>query len=218
MSKTYTSRESGFTITELSLAMTMLTVLMMIILLSILNIISVYNKGITLKRVNQSGATISHALQSSLRTSSLGNVRAVTQQLGATTTVHTRMCTGVYSFIWSVYGDGDNAIETFSNGNEITFIKIRDSGAQQCASSPPQLDQDDPNVSILLGDGLVVRPPTNVTISNDQKLIQAEYTISTPEGEDIIYDGTGRASCQGGSDDDFCALNTFVVTSYAKGI
>lgn len=218
MSRTHMSRDAGFTITELSLAMTMLSVLMMIILLSILNITSVYNKGITLKRVNQSGAAISHELQSSLRTSSLGNVRAIPQQLNVTTTVHTRVCTGVYSFVWSVYGDGDDAIERFSNGNEISFIKVRDPGSQQCEPSPPQIDQDDPDVSVLLGDGLVVRPPTNVTISDDQSLIRVEYSISTPEGEDIIYDATGRASCQGGSDDDFCALNTFLVTSYAKGI
>ncbi len=211
------NQQSGFTITELSLAMTMLSILLVIILLSVINITTIYNKGVTLKRANQSGAAIGLELQSSLRRSSLGNVQAVQKQLSPTVSTYTRLCTGVYSFIWSVRGDGNNAIENYSDGQEISFIKMRDSSSQQCHTTPPAIDRNDPSITVLLGDELVVRPPTNISISDNQKLITFEYTVSTPEGDDIIYDDTGRSSCQGGKADDFCALNTFKVTSYARG-
>ena len=57
------NKQSGFTLTELSLSMAMLSVLLIIILLSIFNIVGMYNKGLTLKRVNQSGRAISAEVQ-----------------------------------------------------------------------------------------------------------------------------------------------------------
>lgn len=211
--------QSGFTITELSIAMTMLSVLLVVILLSILNITEIYNKGLTLKRVNQSGSAIARNLQTSLRKSSPGNVLSTSRPLTATETVNTRLCTGIYSFVWSVLGNGANAIESFSSGEEISLIRVKDSSAKLCKPDPPDIDKNDPSVTVLLGDALVIRQPTGVTISDDLSLVTMQFTISTlADSSDIIYDTSGRAACSGDSNDDFCALNTFVVTSYAKGI
>lgn len=222
--------QHGFTITELSLAMTMLSILLIIILLSILQITSTYNKGLTLKRVNQSGSNIGYELQKSLRSSSSNNLASIQATEISGEHPATRLCTGKVSFIWSVIGNGSDAIEEqFSDGSRISFIKIEDSGGDLCkkADSDPNYPKPDKSKSkVLLGDDLVIRMPSSVTMSTpitsneagSASLVTVELTISTPNDSGVIPDPSGRASCQGGKEDDFCALNTFVVTSYAKGI
>lgn len=233
MSSLEQNKQAGFTITELSLSMAMLSVLLVIILMSILNIIGIYNKGLTLKRANQSGRAISSEVQTSFHkadsTSKVADVTwRKTEQVDGEQ-VYTRLCTGYYSFIWNVHSVNDSKTgEEFEDSadGELSMVRIRDSGSDYCRPSgsdykkPPKS-----NVNVLLGDDLVIRQPVAVQIGKSEdpaildttKLVRFVYTISTPEGENLILED-GAAKCQGGSGDDFCALNTFVVTSYAKGI
>lgn len=236
-------RQKGFTITELSLAMSLIGVLMFILLLSSMNFVNIYNKGITLKRVNQSGANIALELQANLRRSSEITPRTTTV---GPDTFATGVCTGTYSFVWSVYASGDGSgsqppkVELrYANpapeNTTVFFAKVRDPTKEMCSASPPAPYKGNCPVGLspcyqsteLLGDGLVVRDPTptnddkgglNVILSPDKKLATVIYTISTNGGEDIINDTTDRAGCQGGKEYNFCALNTFVVTAYAKGV
>ena len=94
-------RQKGFTIPELMLAMSLISVLLIILLLSATYVISTYNKGLTLKRVNQSGRAISDNLQASLKDS--------TQAVSGGTT---RLCTGKYTFIWTLYNDSAGNINS----------------------------------------------------------------------------------------------------------
>ncbi len=229
----YKQPQSGFTITELSLAMSLLGVLMFILLISAMNFVNIYNKGITLKRVNQSGSNIGAELQANLRRS--GEVVAQYTNVGAGQ-VATGVCTGNYSFIWSVYpsGAGTGGLGPtgsldlkYDDGSQVYFAKVKDPKKEECPQhglappSPPKAQSTE-----LLGDSLVVRDPSTsfnqgglrVLLSGDNKLATIIYTISTNGGDDIVSDGTDRASCQGGKEHDFCALNTFVVTTYSKGV
>ncbi len=47
--------ESGFTIVELLMAMSFIAVLLVVITLTIIQISGIYNKGLTMRAVNQSG-------------------------------------------------------------------------------------------------------------------------------------------------------------------
>ncbi len=222
--------QSGFTITELSLAMTMLSILLVIILLSILQITATYNKGLTLKRVNQSGSNIGYEMQKSLRSSSANNLISIQDVEIDGEHPATRLCTGKVSFIWSVIGNGNDIVEEkFSDETRISFIKVEDAGGSLCkkpSADPSYPKPDKAESKVLLGDDLVIRMPSSVTKSipvtsnklGEASLVTVELTISTPNDSGIIPDPSGRASCQGGKEDDFCAINTFVVTSYAKGI
>lgn len=210
--------QQGFTITELSLAMAMLSVLMVIILLSAMNITSIYNKGITLKRVNQSGRTISTELQADLRKAAIGDGVTKVVNIGYREQVidgqpyKTGICIGKNSYIWSLYLDGGGVVEEkFTNGQTISFIKISDPG--MCIKDPSYKVPDKANSSILLDDDLVVRWPTGVQWGASSGLIRFTFTISTSDSDiGVITAG----SCQGGKEGDFCALNTFVVTAYAN--
>lgn len=218
MKTTRPTRQSGFTIIELSISMAMLSVLMLIVIFSILNIIGVYNKGITLKRVNQSGRTIAAEVQSDLRSAVPSNIGVRGTTLGSTF-VPTGLCTGKNSYIWNVWGEnGVNTDLKFDGRNElITMVKTNDPGGEYCKTPFPVPDKSASKV--LLGDELAVRMPVGVAVGGGGKIIQFEFTISTPdENNEIIYDATGRGSCGSGKESEFCALNSFVVTSYAKGI
>lgn len=220
------SNNKGFTLTELSLAMAMLSVLLIIILLSILNITGVYNKGITLKRVNQSGRTIAAEMQTDLRKSiPNGGITKRVTTVGADKFL-TGICTGQNSYIWNVYKDGVSVGTniTFDTGEPVSFVKVPDDGSL-CKPLPPGPKKS--ISSVLLNDELVIGEPVCFGSAPDfcdpssaagGKMVRFEFTISTQnQGIGADSDITGGV-CNGGGGNDFCALNTFVVTSYVNGV
>ena len=211
----------GFTIIELSVAMTMLSILLFILILAGMQVISIYNKGVTLKRVNQSGEAVGNELQASLRRASPGSISVRTKNLGLSSVI-TGICTGKTSYVWNVYDkDNNNTAITTSGGRGIYFVKVSgDSTNSMCNGSNPVPD----NAKELLSDDLVVRLPTSVTFNNEKgdgsllhSLISITYTLSSLENSSLV-DESGRSVCRGGKEGEFCALNTFTITSYAKGV
>ncbi len=210
--------ENGFTITELTIAMAFLTILMFILLASAMQMVSVFNKGLTLKRVNQSGRAIGAELQSSLRRTNADQSDAVTakQKPLGVTPVDTRACTGTYSYIWDVNGNGITTGEEYTDGAPVGFAKIFDADGDFCKDLTKKPEKS--KSLEMLADGLVIRQPVSFSATPDSRLTTFIYTISTPDIGDLLFDATGRSSCRGGSTRDFCALNTFIVTVYSKGI
>ncbi len=211
--------QQGFTIIELTLSMAMLSVLMIIIILSAMNITGTYNKGITLKRVNQSGRAISTELQSDLRRSAIGDGVTKVVNIGYREriidgqTYRTGVCIGKNSYIWSLYLDGGGVVEEkFTNDQTISMIKISDPG--MCVKDPDYKVPNKSNSSILLGDDLVVRQPTDVQWGDSSGIIRFTFTISTSDSDVGVI--TADDACVGGKEKSFCALNTFEVTAYAN--
>ena len=214
----YEKKKAGFTIPELMLAMSFISVLLILLTLSATYVIATYNKGLTLKRVNQSGRTIGDTLQSSLRDS--------TQAIPGGAAGTTRLCTGRYTFIWTLYNNASGSAagvttEKYSDDTDIGFAKVDDNGQDYC--DDPTLKPSRDESTELLADGLVLRAPTRFIANPDRKLVSAIYTISTPNGDsEFAAPPTSGSSvrCDGGgrvTGDDFCALNTFVVTAYIRG-
>jgi len=218
--------QKGFTLTELSIALAMLSVLLIIILMSILNIIGTYNKGVTLKRVNQSGRSIVADLQTDLRksVSTGGGIGERYDKDTAGNPALTGICTGYDSYIWNLYKDGvliTNLKFNDASAHLISFVKITDPGGQYCKKAGAPVAYPIPteaNSSVLVDDGLVIDEPIGLERGYNNQLLRFTFTISTEnQGSGGNADISGGV-CSGGGDNNFCALNTFVVTSYAKGI
>ena len=207
----------GFTVIELMFAMTFLAVLLIILLVSVIQITRTYNKGVTLKRVDQSGRNIGQEVQQAI------------QQAGSTAVyVDGKLCLGDYSFVWSqpatsINGHTVDAIDNkYDDGHDtpVGFAKVKD--ATLCDS--PTATQIPKSQSIeLLGDGLVMRQPTELIADQDNnRLLTFKYTISTPDDGGGVFSFLSPTEdelhCTGDSGDEFCALSTFVVTAYAKGL
>ena len=205
---------AGFTITELMFAMTFLSVLLLILLGSIIQITRTYNKGITMKRVNQSGRTLGEEMTRSLQQA---NPKDVVYKAN-----NGRLCLGSYSYVWNIEPTEESPGITSNvyqgDGQKVNFVKVEDPGKVLCTDTLPPVQKD--KAKELLGDGLVARDPTafntvitESTATSNNSIVTMRYTVSTPEND--LFDETGR--CKGGAGDDFCALNTFDVTVYTKG-
>lgn len=186
--------QQGFTITELMFAMTGVAVLLIILLGAIIQLSRTYNKGLTLKRVNQSGRTVGAELQ-----------RTAQHAPAVTMTGNNRMCFGTVSLVWvepeNHLAEAQNRYDTPTGPPVEGLIKAQ----ENLCDNPTQPVKKSKAVQ-LLDDGLVVRQMT-LTESPSPKLVGVQYIISTP--------GENRIACDGY--DDFCALNRFNVSVYARG-
>lgn len=129
-------QSKGFTLIELMLAMTFISVLLLAIAMTIIQIGTIYNKGTMLKDINQAGRSISDDVQRTAASSlgvSLTN-DYVTNSGGG------RLCFGTYSYIWNTayaldHNDG-NLTKYQSNPNSpIHFVKVPDVAKIYCAKT-----------------------------------------------------------------------------------
>ncbi|MCA9339215.1 prepilin-type N-terminal cleavage/methylation domain-containing protein [Candidatus Saccharibacteria bacterium] len=191
------NQQKGFTITELMFAMTFVAILLLILIGSIVQFTRIYNKGITLKRVNQSGRSIGEELQ-----------RAVRPTDGQYNFANNRLCFGnSVSFVWPMPSDAPVNWNVYDGAGHVPVEGLIKVNENVCTNWAVGAIPRDKSVQ-LLDDGLIVR---EFEPSRNGGLVSFRYTISTPSEE--LVDATSRCS----GSDDFCALNRFNVTVYARG-
>lgn len=224
----------GFTLVELMLAMSFLSMLLLAIALLIIQIVSIYTKGVTLGAVDQAGQIVSSEIQRTLNESSADDIKIVkiSDNVGKTQT-GIRICNGTISYVtnFATVYNNDN-LKKYANkyqdsgSTDIRFVKVNDSGASLCQ----QLGSGEyPNVSqgteLLAGIERDVLIHAMYVISNDvgsQSIYTIHMVIGTGDQTEIAnatdagyIDGT--ASCKPPSDNnrDFCAINQFEFTARA---
>lgn len=224
---------NGFTLVELMLAMTFIAVMLVAVAACVIQISTIYNRGITLRQVNQSGRAITDDLTRVINQSTPFSLatNVVYQPYGG------RLCTGSYSYIWNTAkGMSDASRNRYTNPtSEIRFVRIADDGAQYCRDPAggvsPNRQSQIPNASatdLLQGDdrGLVIHslsimPDDSTTSVYNATIGQRLYTVTFLLGTDstaaLDYDSvTGAASCKPPSDADsnltYCSVNQFSFT------
>ncbi len=237
-------RERGFTIIELMMAMAFISVLLVVITLTIIQIGSIYNKGLTMRAVNQSGTTISADIRQTLSggqpfDTSTGFVLQ-TLNGGKTTNVGDaaggRLCTGTYSYIWN-FGGQQVSSNSYQDGSDssskrVGFVRVRDNGAQYCATLSKQIDDPDtssadPREFLAADDGSLAIQSFSITqLATDAALSQALYNIVFEVGTNDTdalqreqHIDTIDTTCKPPSDaaalQNFCAVNRFDFTAQA---
>lgn len=192
---TNTKRNTGFTLIELMLSMTFVAVLMVAIAMTFIQIATVYNRGMTLKEVNQSARDISDDMRRSFSTSQAFAVNTdgsdstdhVTVKSGGVI-VGGRLCTGTYSYVWNIA----KAIETsdanltriLSSGGvaqeAIRFVRIPDIDKKYCLKTGAGLTYR----NIINADA---RQMTDLLDAGDHELALQAFKISTT---DRAYDAS----------------------------
>lgn len=90
-------RRAGFTLVELMLAMAFVGLLMLAITYCIIQVSTMYSRGLTLRQVNDAGRSVSDDIKRAIaRSPGAADVRAIT--VGST---GGRLCTGEYTYIWN---------------------------------------------------------------------------------------------------------------------
>ena len=219
-------KQRGFTLIELMLAMAFISVLLLAIALTIIQIGTIYNRGMTLKEVNQSARTISDDITRSIAGSESFSLATnyVAQPTGG------RLCVGQYSYLWN-YAKSlqDSSRIQFTDTTQnakgpIRFVKISDSSGSYCLRQAngqyPNIRVNDSNkASELLKAGdrtlsihqFSIRSTANATdATTGQQLYNISFTIGTG---DVIALNSDQTSClppnDPNSDFAYCTVQQF---------
>ena len=223
----------GFTLIELLLAMTFVTVLLIVIAMTVIQIANIYNKGLTMKAVDQAGRLISEDMRRTLANSQPLNIDSdVKFQRYPNTPQDTydggRLCTGQYSYVWNFGQSMDDPINKYATGSdEIRMVRVRDNGGQYCANQLKKIINNDATELLSAGDrDLAIQSFSISHLSDDATIGQALYRIVIEIGtnnQDALMQteslDTIDTSCRPPSDDaslqDYCAVNQFDFTAQA---
>ena len=230
-------RTHGFTLIELVLSMTFISVLLVAIAMTTIQISNIYNKGITLREVNQAGRDVSQELQRSIASSVPFDVTPKTPTSPPTSTSKYvdyegggRLCLGDYSYAWNygsalAGGAGAPAIYNYyDDGTPVRFAKVQDAGGALCANTNASIARSAATDLLTTGDRDLVLQSFSITqTSNDPSTSQAIYAISMIIGtNDRQQLTTDSASCKspaaGIGDQDYCSVNQFDLIARAGNV
>lgn len=216
----------GFTIIELMLSMTFLAMLMLVIALTTMQIGNIYNKGITLREVNQAGRSVSASLQRSIAASVPFNVTQSTTTPSTSQYVvrndGARLCLGNYTYAWT-YGPyvTTGTLNKYTGGGVARFARIADPGASLCQGSPGTINPAKATELLASGDrDLVVQSFTITQTAVEPVTGGALYAISMVIGtNDTTQLTADKSSCKPPSSlqgtENYCSVNRFDFIAHA---
>jgi prepilin-type N-terminal cleavage/methylation domain-containing protein len=220
----------GFTLIELMLAMTFIAVLLVAIAITTIQISSIYNKGITLREVNQAGRSVSDDLQRSIASTVPFDVTPRVDASPATETSKYvvrdgggRLCLGRYTYAWN-YGRAITAkseYNIYDNNEVVRFAKVTDPSGTLCADPTLTINRADATEMLTSGDrdlvvhSMVVSPGATDTTTG-QAIYAISIVIGTNDNEQLA---TNDRSClppaDGAGKENYCAVNQFDIIARA---
>jgi prepilin-type N-terminal cleavage/methylation domain-containing protein len=228
-------KKSGFTLIELMLAMSFISVLLIAIAMTVIQISNIYNRGITLKDVNQAGRSISSEIQRSFNESPAFSIKAdasshyIKQDWGG------RLCVGQYSYVWN-YGKAienpdettglnvyDPEIPSPKSADVPRFVRVLDPSSAYCLNPSKKVNPNDAVELLNVGEHnlaihkfTIQSDSTAVDARTKQQLYTVNFIIGTNDQAAIKYDAGLNASCkppsEEGSDINYCSVNQFDIT------
>ncbi len=216
----------GFTLIELMLAMSFVSILLIAIAVLTINISNIYTRGITLRDVNQAGQTISSDVERTIAGSTRESIQSsnyIEQDEGSG-----RLCLGNYSYAWNsaksikdAAGDTSNLFNRYSGARQnetIRFVKVQ--GDDICRNLTP--------APASASYGTIPATATELLDEGDRSLAIHTFTASSASetqlfsirfmvGTDIgAIDGQGcRPPNDAQSNMEYCAVNEFEFVAWA---
>lgn len=236
------NKQQGFTLIELLLAMAFISVLLLAIAMTVLQISTIYNRGIIVKEVNQVGRAVSTELQKAIVTVAPFSINQTPGshyfQQGSPSVYGGRLCLGQYSYIWnygSVLQPGTSPIRNryvaeslliTEQSSPIRFIKVYDSNGSYCTNLNKQIDPTSATEILSIGDHSLVIQKLSVsttTTAQDAKTGQQLYTIAFSLGTNdqgaLTSGGTAcKAPGVAGADLSYCVVQQFSIVVRAGNV
>jgi prepilin-type N-terminal cleavage/methylation domain-containing protein len=222
----------GFTLIELMLAMSFISMLLVAIAMTTIQISNIYDKGITLREVNQAGRAVSDELQRSIASATPFDVTPKQDASPATAASRYvvrpgggRLCLGNYTYAWN-FGkalDGSSAqvFNTYANNEPVRFVKVTDSSGVLCTNPEQDIVRADAIDMLSSGDRNLVLHSFNILrTSDDPTTGQAIYAISMRIGTNTRDQLTANdASCkppaEAAGGETYCSVNQFDIIARA---
>jgi len=224
----------GFTLIELMLAMTFISLLLLAIAMTIIQIANIYNKGTILREINQVSRDVNNEIERAMRASGSFSLEPSAQRY-VNNTVGGRLCLGQFTYVWNygeALGNNDSELNVYTDGSPLVFVKVPDSGANYCSlntvtNNYPAIDRDTATELIQSGDHSLVlhkftvssSPSATDTLSG-QQLYRVVYIVGT---SDVAALNDDRDSCKppnvAGADFNYCSVQDFtLVLRVANGV
>lgn len=234
---------SGFTLVELMLSMTFVSLLLMAISMTVIQISNIYTKGLTMRAVAQTGQVLAQDMRRSIESArplDLGssptiggqNFRPMVSVGGDINDPDGgRLCTGAYTYIWNNGKTFDDPVNKYSDSTDlIKMIKVMDNGSIYCTDLSRNIELS--AASEMLGDeghSLAIQDFTIEQVTENPESGQALYYITFEIGtndEEALDRESGLTSidtsCKPpsgvGKLTDYCAVNKFEFTARAGNV
>lgn len=213
----------GFTIVELMLAMSFVSMLLLAIAMTTIQISQIYTRGITLREVNQAARTVVDDMQRTVGESVYAPIVEGVNYVKATDGSGGRLCLGAYTYVWNTGAGLLNSNTTnmykYDDGALVRFSRVEDIGAKLCGVNANSRVVGRGLATDMLsgGERELVLHAMNVSseaAAIDERRSQGMYAISivigTNGGDELITSGDGACKAPLQSDnEDYCSVNKF---------
>lgn len=199
-------KNKGFTLLELTLAMSFLAFVMIFVVVVLMQIMNIYNKGIAMTQINQTGRQLADDLNTSVRFASSDTVSFQPDSK--------RLCTGQVSYIWNA---GTDTVNTFSDNTRISVVRVKDTSSNYCSDTSLKPNITDPNVSVLAGAGVSV---LEFTVTKTSNLVRIVSVLSTSGVNKPVQNDDGKWTCVGSGgagSNPYCSFTKFDNIVYMRG-
>ncbi len=210
-------RRRGFTLVELNLAMIFVSILLIAVALTTIHVTRIYQKGLTVKTINQIGREVSSQLQRDIAQA----VPSEITEFGFGQTK--RLCLGEVSYLYNLPGASSPIRDP--DGNAIHLVRTQDLDSQWCKLSmsgiPMQLTAG--GYSELLTNDVIslaihdLRLEDYTSSDSRQALYHIEMLLGTNE-EHTVDGGTCRPPSDNQANFDYCFVAEFETIVKAGGV
>jgi len=220
----HVAKTKGFTLIELMLAMTFISILLLAIAMTIIQISQTYNRGVTLGEVNQASRAISDRINREIAASPSFSVNPDSHSY-VPTEWGGRLCLGQYSYIWNyapalqVKGDANAIHYNNDTDTKIRFIRVPDAGAAYCSGGEGYVNINPVGAVELLNVGdhdlmlykfAIHSQPTAIDPATGTQLYTVDFTIGTGKKSAMNADFTACLPPNDpASDFAYCAIQDF---------
>lgn len=219
------NRRAGFTLIELMLAMTFISMLLLAIALTTIQLSNMYTKGVTLKSVNEAGRSVGAALQRDVASSRPFDVTPGNEGAQLITNAGTgRLCMGQISYAWT-YGENivdESDVIRYDDDGIVRLARVTDPGQLICNDIDTPVERSRATELLVSSDSLelALHELSIVSSASDSLTGQALYNIKFIVGtNDQEALASGDASCQPPNQEEsnwqFCAVNVFNIVARA---
>jgi len=230
----HADKRNGFTLIELMLAMAFVSALLIAVAMTVIQIANTYNRGLTLKEVNQAGRSLASELQRSIAQSAIFNINPGIGSQYIPSAWGGRLCLGQYTYIWN-YGkaisapldSNRNVYSPNPTGAEIRFVKVLDPNNSYCTTPAKKVDPTSAVELLNIGEHYLAVHNFSITTSataadskTGQQLYAIQFVLGTNDQNALTTDANGFADgCKlsniAGADPAYCSVNQFDIVARA---
>jgi prepilin-type N-terminal cleavage/methylation domain-containing protein len=214
-----TNNQRGFTLTELMISLAFISFLLLFLLTGVVQMTRTYNKGVSIRQINQSGRQFTEDFQRTARYARVSDVKwDPTNQ---------RLCINGVTYAWNLGDPTAVPLASLKNryssaGPVITMVRTKDPGGAYCFNASATIIPRDERTTEVLPTTLnVQRLDFLAPALPDPSIVKLSTVFSTGGGNAPSYVGPPSAvstgyACPGGGAGAFCALADFDATVYMR--